>query len=370
MKIVYVVPFKVMIPSKAAHTVNIMNMCGAMTELGHDVTLILPECAEAKSSDIFSTYGVKPFRVLRVRSFQSKWLYPVYSLIVLREISMIRPDLVVGRSAMTCFMAVLSGYKTIFDSHAPAWQMGIFNFIAYLLLRSSANLTRMTVNSNALKEMYELSGHAPHCPVVAAHNGSQEFPLTETFTDWKARTGALQIGYAGHLYKGRGIEIILYLAEHLPESDFHIIGGNPEDISYWKNVTQLPNIFFHGFIPPSEVYKFRNTMDILLAPYPMTGVKTAGGKEDSSKYMNPIKVIEYMSAKKAIVASDLPPIREMLNENNSVLVESSSGEEWLRAIRELSNRALRERLAENAYGDFKRNLTWKARARKLLYGKS
>ncbi len=34
-----------------------------------------------------------------------------------------------------------------------------------------------------------------------------------------------------------------------------------------------------------------------------------------------MKMFEYMAAKKAIVSSDLPVIREVLNEDNSILVE-------------------------------------------------
>ena len=33
------------------------------------------------------------------------------------------------------------------------------------------------------------------------------------------------IGYVGHLYKGRGIELIIDLAKKLPKFSFQIVGG-------------------------------------------------------------------------------------------------------------------------------------------------
>jgi glycosyltransferase involved in cell wall biosynthesis len=202
--------------------------------------------------------------------------------------------------------------------------------------------------------------------LVAAHNGSREFSLDEKFHDWQKRDEALQIGYAGHLYKGRGIELIISCAKEITDADFHILGGTERDISYWKERTKLPNLLFHGFVSPGEVYKFRNMMYVLLAPYPGTGVTTGGGKEDSSKYMNPIKIIEYMSSRKAIIASDLPPIREVLDASSALLVNSDSAVEWISAIETLRDPDARKKIAEKAYANFQRNLTWKARVSKLI----
>ena len=46
-----------------------------------------------------------------------------------------------------------------------------------------------------------------------------------------------------------------------------------------------------------------------------------GGGINISGYTSPLKLFEYMSHKKAIIASDLPVLKEVLNNKNSVLVE-------------------------------------------------
>src|SRR5690606_11194111 len=138
-----------------------------------------------------------------------------------------------------------------------------------------------------------------------------------------------------HLYPGRGIDVIVEVAKRIGDIDFIIVGGTDEDVEYWRErVADYVNIHLLGFKSPAEIYKYRNACDVLLAPY-QSRVAVAGGKGDSSKYMNPIKLLEYLSSKKPIVASDLPPIREVLNEQNAILVDSESIDEWTVALNKL-----------------------------------
>ena len=73
-----------------------------------------------------------------------------------------------------------------------------------------------------------------------------------------------------------------------------------------------------------------------------------------------------MAHKKAVVATDIEVLREVLNEKNSILVDCESVNEWVGAIEKLKNSEIRDNLAKKAYGDFLENYTWKNRARLLL----
>ena len=51
---------------------------------------------------------------------------------------------------------------------------------------------------------------------------------------------------------------------------FHLVGGLKEDIEFWKSYSKklrIDNIYFYGFVSPKESVKYRNSFDILLAPY-------------------------------------------------------------------------------------------------------
>ena len=179
------------------------------------------------------------------------------------------------------------------------------------------------------------------------------------------QTTNLKVGYFGHLYKGRGIDIILEVAKNLKDIEFHIVGGNLDDINYWKSQIQSDNIIFHGFVTPKLVPSYRNECDILVAPY-QKEVAVSGGKGNTSDFMSPLKIFEYMSSKKAIICSDLPVLREILNEDNSVLVKCDDISDWRKAIEVLQDDSLRLQIANRAYEDFIKKYTWKIRAKNVI----
>ena len=55
---------------------------------------------------------------------------------------------------------------------------------------------------------------------------------------------------------------------------------------------------------------------------------------------------------KSIIASDLPVIREVLNDRNSILVESDDINSWLNAIIKLKDFKHREIISSKALDDF------------------
>ena len=117
---------------------------------------------------------------------------------------------------------------------------------------------------------------------------------------------------------------------------FHLVGGLEKDIAYWQSYVdqlKLSNVYFYGFVSPKETSRYRNSFDIVLAPYAKK--VTIEGYGDTSKFMSPIKIFEYMSHKKVIIASDLPVIREVLSEKNSILINYENVELWINSIKNL-----------------------------------
>jgi glycosyltransferase involved in cell wall biosynthesis len=82
--------------------------------------------------------------------------------------------------------------------------------------------------------------------------------------------------------------------------------------------------------------------------------------------MSPLKIFEYMSQNRPIVVSDLPVLREVLDEKKAVLVDPEDPAEWVRGIDGLRDASLRQRLAGAAYREFLEHYTWKGRARGIL----
>jgi glycosyltransferase involved in cell wall biosynthesis len=82
--------------------------------------------------------------------------------------------------------------------------------------------------------------------------------------------------------------------------------------------------------------------------------------------MSPLKIFEYMASKKAIVASDLPVLREILSETNAILVAPDDLEAWKDAIRKLKDNTLRKKLGSAAHKAFRSKYTWDIRARNVI----
>ena len=127
------------------------------------------------------------------------------------------------------------------------------------------------------------------------------------------------IVYVGQLYHGRGIEIVISLAEMLGDYNFLVVGGNEKDvISYSKK--SRANLHFYGFIDHSQIPYILKASDCLLMPYQkIVSVGYAGS--DTASWMSPMKMFEFMSSGVPFISSDLPVLREILvHEKNCLLV--------------------------------------------------
>jgi glycosyltransferase involved in cell wall biosynthesis len=81
-----------------------------------------------------------------------------------------------------------------------------------------------------------------------------------------------------------------------------------------------------------------------------------------------MKMFEYMASKRAIISSDLPIIREVLNPSNAMLCPPEDIEAWSQALECLIfDDEKRHALAEQAWLDIQQ-YTWLERARKALEG--
>ena len=145
--------------------------------------------------------------------------------------------------------------------------------------------------------------------------------------------------------------------------------GERDIVDSLRKDSLLPgNIRLHGFVPPSDTAKLSLAFDVLLAPY-QPQVITAGGGE-TAKWMSPLKLFDYMATGKPILCSDLPVLREIIqnNRNGLMLPDNDSGA-WAKALERLSiDPAERNRLGSTAREDFLARFTWDARARRVLNG--
>ena len=150
-------------------------------------------------------------------------------------------------------------------------------------------------------------------------------------------------------------------ASKLQDEFVVIIGATKEsDLNRIKEKTaKLSNVLVKGFQPPEDMPKYLAAADVLVLP-------NSAKDENSLLYTSPLKLFEYMAAERSIVASDLPSLREILNNRNAVFFKPDSPESLATTVKMLlSHEELRETLARQARKDVL-EYTWDKRAKKIL----
>jgi glycosyltransferase involved in cell wall biosynthesis len=279
-----------------------------------------------------------------------------------------RPDLVYSRNVRACALASMARYRTVLELHTLNDLRASYDRLMFVILRRSAALRRVVAISEGLKKDLVDAGAIDPATILVAHDGAD--PLREEIArPAPLSAGRLQVAYVGHLYPGRGIELMTELARRMDDIDFHVVGGQAADVERLRASLALQrNMHLHGFLPYSRAEAFRAHCDLLIAPY-QRDVRTVGAT-DTSRWMSPLKVFEYMAAGKPIVCSDLPTLREVLQHGHTAwLVPPDDVEAWAQAIRHLARDGpLRQRLGDAARREFTAKHTWQGRAARVLRG--
>jgi glycosyltransferase involved in cell wall biosynthesis len=117
---------------------------------------------------------------------------------------------------------------------------------------------------------------------------------------------------------------------------------------------------YTGQVAPERVPLYLSAFDVCAMPFPWT--------EHFAYYASPIKLFEYMAARRAIVASNLPSTAEVLTDGESALLVPPSDVDALAAAitRLRDDPALRGKMAAKAYEIVMSHYTWEARVKTIL----
>lgn len=362
MNLLYISPS--VLPSKSANSVHVMRMCNAFSNLGIDVELLHKKgIKNYKSNQIFDYYGVdnNKFKLNSIILHNNRKINSIsYAFKTLYHCLKTNYKNIYSRNQLCSILILLFSSKRIFiELHAPP--TGIYRFFFKIFINTK-RIRKVFLISEALKKIiisdFKLTKTNK---IVVSHDGADE--INNIKSNINFTKSSFDVGYVGHLYKGRGIEIILELAKKNKEIKFHIIGGLEEDINNWKRKIKSNNIIFYGHVKPKFVSQYLSKLDLLVAPYKEKVIIPNG--LNTASYMSPLKIFEYMSAKKPILTSNLPVLREVLTHNlNSYLCDPNKFSDWNEGLRLLkSNSSLSKRISEKAFEDFKNLYTWSSRSK-------
>ncbi len=379
-------------PLERANGIQTMETCYALAERGHTVHLVVKPDTHSPARDPFEFYGrprIKELVIERANAPAGAGMLArvgYLSFAFGRAFGKTRADVILTRDlGVASALLRLPGLKTrptsggmraplVYESHgyAPEVSAALPELVATAKAPSASKLQRLaareeyvwrhaegyiTITQGLADDLIRRFGARPHLAVVP--DGMRWPPNPPA-----ALPQEPIVGYAGHLYAWKGVDVLLRALALAPEARGLIVGGHDKepDLARVKALAQelgiADRVTFTGLVDPAQVPSHLSRAMILALPNPASAIST--------HFTSPLKLFEYMAAGRPIVASDLPSIREVLKDNEqALLVEAGDAEALAAAIRRLiADRPLAERLARAAHAEAPK-YTWARRAEKL-----
>jgi glycosyltransferase involved in cell wall biosynthesis len=361
------------IPSLTANSIQAMKVAQALMQLEHDIKMFVPAESDPVSKEtLLSHYGLRlapDLELLPSIKGLKRFDFIVHAQ---RAAKKFRADLIYTWLPQSAVLGLWSGYPVVLEMHADnsgmlgAWWMRQF--------WKSDGRKLMTVTTSALRKALERSTKLQFKDeaVLVAPNGVELEKYENLPSPSEARhqldlPEGLTVGFTGHIYPGRGAELLFELAKQMPSVNFLWVGGTPDLVDAWRKKlgeANMTNVTMTGFVQHERIRLYQAAADILLMPYSRSIEASSG--QDIAEVINPMKMFEYMASGRAIVSADLPSIREVLNEGNAVLVEPSEIEKWKVEIEKLfADEPRRLSLGKQAQVDVSQ-LTWLKREGRVM----
>jgi glycosyltransferase involved in cell wall biosynthesis len=377
-------------PLERANGIQTMETCHALAQRGHAVDLIVRPDTTTPARDPFAYYDLPPLDRLGIERA------PVAGPQMARRIGYLsfaagraaggsRADILMTRdlgvAALLCAMPRGMRPAVVYESHgyAPEVAAALPELVATATRPGAGKLARLarreaqvwrraegyvTITAGLAQELSGRFGLREHVAVVP--DGARVPPKRglPPFQERRQPPFERLVAYAGHLYAWKGVDVLLEALARVPDAQGLIVGGPgaEPDLARLQELARRLGIesrlTFTGLVEPARVPDLLQRARVLVLPNPASAI--------SLRYTSPLKLFEYLAAGRAIVASDLPSIREVVHDGEeALLVAPGDADALARGIRRvLDDPALADRLAAAAAA-LAPEYSWARRAERL-----
>ncbi len=397
------------LPTEKAHGLQIMQNCEAFAETGADVNLWAarrmntPEMAAI--TDVWAHYGVRRnFVIHRLLCLDLLMLIPAagllskvifyaqaltYTLAIMVSALFTRSDIYYSRDMLTLFaLSLMKPRKSlVYEAHmlgngrGGRWlqrqvvrRVGTVIPITRKLQEDLQTLIGILSPSSDGDNPAQAAPENVRTKFLVAHDGIRKERFANVPTQAEARDTigwsreAFIVGYVGRLQTmaaDKGVGTLVEALKQVGDASLGLVGG-PDDMAealrqHWLHIGLAGERFLYaGQVTPEKVPLYLAALDVCVIPLPWT--------THFAYYTSPMKLFEYMASGRAIIASDLPSIAEVVkDEETALLVPPTDAKALAAAINRLREDVpLRKRLADAAYNEVMAHYTWAARAKAIL----
>ncbi len=360
MNIIYIANAR--FPNEKAHGIQFAKTCESFSKLGVNLELVLPKRKTKIKEDPFSYYDIKnKFKYKKIWApnffpktsldfLLSSFIFGINSFFyILRKENSIIYSIDLDPVSFFLFSFLKQPY--FFEMHGPKKN----NFLNRRLFKKIKGIIAINeaVKNDLIKNFPYLKDK-----IIICSNGLDLLDLKENCGKEEARKN-LGIGfdkkvvvYTGSFQGWKGIETIIEAAKRLKEVLFYFVGGR-------KKGDFPENIYFMGMRNFKEMPLWRAAADVLI----VTGTKN---DDYSFFYTSPMKLFEYMGARRPIIASRTPAIEQVVSDKEVFFHEADNPQDLANKIKFVfENKEEVNKKIESAYikaGEY----TWENRAKKIL----
>ena len=289
-----------------------------------------------------------------------------------RSRHVLQPDVIIARNfeyELTPWIAArILRRPLVLEVHSPFYIERQFRgrrnsrFLRWFERMQWKRAERLWVVSSELKAIICKNGISPNRIFVIPFGGK-----TDDFDDRqpRLREESLQIIFVGSFYPWHGIDVLLkafsMAQARVPDLRLCLVGDGIVRSVLEKETRKLGiehSVHFTGWLPRERMIEHLNKSDIAVAPY----------LKLEPFYFSPVKILDYMAAGIAIVASEQGQICEMLeHRKNGLLVSPGDVSALANALIQLAeDPRLRQRLGEAARTKITHTYTWERTAQGVL----
>jgi glycosyltransferase involved in cell wall biosynthesis len=359
---------------------HVRQFAEAVRGLGHTISVHAMNLAPSDNGRIRNRIrrSLKKSLSRYLHEIKELWWNPRY---IVRELDVVRqekPDVILSRTGLltaSCLaVAKWSGKPLVLEVNSPACESAMYldqylhipwvgEWLEGLTVRRAAEVI---VVSDALGQYLKSRHNIGSNKITVNHNGAdcEKFHPGLNGSRMRGQLGLDDkkvVGFVGSLHRWRGPDFFIAVMQRVGKISgvtFLLVGDGPE----WKKFQQKllmvelkDNVVFVGRVPHESIPEYLAAMDVAFVP-------------ESSFYMSPLKLIEFMAAGVPTVSPRYKAIEELVSDGqNGFLFSPQDVDGAVHCITSaLAEDNKRQKIGIAAACKVRRNLTWRHNAERVI----